>query len=68
MLETEATEQNTVLGKEYVSRHQVEEMQTLFEAAIEGLSNRLKDMERRDAEKNRQVGHGSSLEGTILPC
>lgn len=55
VLEAEATEQRAVLGKEYVSRHQVEEMQTLFEAAIEGLSNRLRDMEKRDAEKHRQV-------------
>lgn len=44
-----------MLGKEYVSRHQVEEMQRLFEAAVEGLSNRLRDMEKRVAEKNRQV-------------
>lgn len=58
MLEAEATEQNVVLGKEYVSRHQVKEMQTLFEASIEGLSNRLRDIEKRDAQKHRQVCMG----------
>lgn len=62
MLEAEATEQKVVLGKEYVSRRQVEEMQTLFEAAVEGLSNRLRDMEKREAEKHRQVCRGNSPE------
>lgn len=51
VLEAEATE--------YVSRNQVEEMQTLFEAAVEGLSNRLRDMEKREADKHRQVCRGT---------
>lgn len=56
-----------MLGKEYVSRHQVEEMKTIFEAAVEGLSNRLRDMEKRDAEKHRQVCWGSNPERVFLP-
>lgn len=58
MLEAEATEQKVVLGKEYVCRHHVEEMQTLFESAVEGLSTRLRDVEKREAEKHRQVCRG----------
>lgn len=38
-----------MLGKEYVSRQQVEEMERLFDTAVEGLSSRLKDMEARQA-------------------
>eukprot|EP00752_Nemacystus_decipiens_P004047 g3705.t2 len=60
VLEADAVEQRVVLGKEYVSRQQVEEMQTLFEASVEGLSNRLRDMEKREAEKHRQVKNGSA--------
>lgn len=55
VLEARAAEEKVVLGKEYVSRRQVGEMQTLFEAAVEGLSNRLRDMEKREAEKHWQV-------------
>lgn len=55
VLENQAKEHTVVLGKEYVSRHQVEEMETLFEKAVEGLSNRLRDMEKRNAQDHGQV-------------
>lgn len=55
VLENQVKEHRVALGKEYVSRHQVEEMEALFETAVEGLSNRLRDMETRNAENHGQV-------------
>ncbi|CAN0368094.1 unnamed protein product [Pylaiella littoralis] len=54
VLENQVKEHRVALGKEYVSRHQVEEMEALFETAVEGLSNRLRDMETRNAENHGQ--------------
>lgn len=55
VLENQAVQQKAVLAKEYVSRHQVNEMETLFGTAVEDLSNRLKDMEKRKTDVQRQV-------------
>ncbi|CAM9187798.1 unnamed protein product [Scytosiphon promiscuus] len=55
LLENEAREQNEIVEKEFVSRHKVEEMKRLFECEVEGLSNRLKDMEKRETQNIRQV-------------
>ncbi|CAM9619454.1 unnamed protein product [Ectocarpus sp. 4 AP-2014] len=54
VLENEAVQQKAVLAKEYVSRHQVNEMETLFGTAVDDLSNRLKDVEKRKTDVQRQ--------------
>ncbi|CAM9914278.1 unnamed protein product [Ectocarpus sp. 13 AM-2016] len=76
VLENQAVQQNAVLAKEYVSRHQVNEMETLFGTAVEDLSNRLKDMEKRKTDVQRQgnemsraeaLGPGRDLNGVRAP-
>ncbi|CBJ30129.1 Kinesin motor domain containing protein [Ectocarpus siliculosus] len=76
VLENQAVQQKDVLAKEYVSRHQVNEMETLFGTAVEDLSNRLKDMEKRKTDVQRQgnamaraeaVGLGRDLNGIRAP-
>ncbi|CAM9398072.1 unnamed protein product, partial [Sphacelaria rigidula] len=44
-LEKERSEERLAIAREYVSRQEVQEMEALFAAAVEGLSKRLKDME-----------------------
>lgn len=44
-----------MLGKEYVSRTQVNAMEQLFDTAIEGLNNRLKDVEKSKKDSYQQV-------------
>ncbi|CAM9471600.1 unnamed protein product [Ectocarpus fasciculatus] len=76
VLENQAVQQKAVLAKEYVSRHQVSEMETLFGTAVEDLSNRLKDMEKRKTDVQRKgsgmaraeaVGLGRDLNGVRAP-
>ncbi|CAM9508093.1 unnamed protein product [Ectocarpus sp. 12 AP-2014] len=76
VLENQAVQQKAVLAKEYVSRHQVNEMETLFGTAVDDLSNRLKDVEKRKIDVQRQgnamalaevVGLGRDLNGVRAP-
>lgn len=55
MLEKQARDNEVILGKEYVSREQVKEMEKLFQTAVDGLSNRLRDMEMRHTDKDHRV-------------
>lgn len=46
-----------MLGKEYVSRQQVNKMEQLFQTAVEGLNNRLKEVETSKADSYQRVSH-----------
>lgn len=58
VLGKQTRDHDLVLAKEYVSRQQVQEMETLFATAVEGLNNRLRNMETRNVDDNQHVSSG----------
>lgn len=54
-LEKERSEERLAIAREYVSRQEVQEMEALFAAAVEGLSKRLKDMEMSKGWTSKNV-------------
>ncbi|CAM9718705.1 unnamed protein product [Laminaria digitata] len=50
VLEEQSRQHAVMLGKEYVSRQQVNKMEQLFQTAVEGLNNRLKEVETSKAD------------------
>lgn len=58
VLEKQTRDHDLVLGKEYVSRQQVQEMEMLFATAVEGLNNRLRNVETRKVEDKQHVSSG----------
>lgn len=55
-----------MLGKEYVSQHQVNSMQQLFQTVVEGLNNRLKEVEKSKADSYERVS--TNLRQRCKPC
>lgn len=60
-LEKQAREHKLALDKEYVSRKQVEEMESLFATAVEGLSNRLGKVETCNVSRYQHVSRKSPV-------